>query len=563
MMFSIIVKATVIVTLALAGVAAARRSRASVRHLILGAAFMILLILPFAIWLAPPIRIEVPRLPKAVPVRFFEPAKSFTAMTDEITTVPVSRAASLPLPAIIAAAWAAGCIVFSLPIAAGLWELRRLRRFGSTWRRGRAILGGTVEVLLHETIGGPVTCGIVRPVIVFPRDAEKWNDVDLQRALIHEGEHVRRRDCVTHVMARLACAMYWFHPLVWVAWRRLSLEAERACDDAVLRHSEAAEYADQLVAIARHMTSAARPPLLAMAGRSDLRMRVSALLDSTQRRGRAGTVCITVALAAGLLLAGFISPLRAVESRAQEFEVASIKKNTSGHGPYNIGSGFEPGGRFHVSNSPLETLISIAYGLTYKQLDENGHALVSQAFDVDARAPENTVPPGLEERRAILRSMLRRLLEDRFKLAIHKETIDTPLYTLVVAKNGPRLKPAVEDPNCAQPGACRFGGGPASGFKGRGMQLDDIANMLTAFLDRPVVNRTGITGRFDIDLPPWSRSPLQPAGGGELDGTEPAPDPLNPSIYEVLQEQLGLKLEATRGPHDMYIVDHVEPPTEN
>src|SRR5262249_41305848 len=189
--------------------------------------------------------------------------------------------------------------------------------------------GHGVDVLLYDAVTGPMTCGIVRPMIVFPPDAESWSDAALQRALIHELEHVRRRDSVTHVVARLVCAMYWFHPLVWISWRRLCLEAERACDDAVLRHSEAPEYAEQLLTIAEQMTSASRTPLPALARRSDLRLRVAAVLDATQHRGRAGTVCITIALGAAVLLVGVISPLRAVQGRSQEFEVASIKKNSS------------------------------------------------------------------------------------------------------------------------------------------------------------------------------------------------------------------------------------------
>src|SRR5262249_50464239 len=232
-------------------------------------------------------------------------------------------------------------------------------------------------------IPGPMTCGVLRPAVLFPRDAETWDDAALKRALIHELEHVRRRDCATHLVARVVCAMYWFHPLVWISLRRLGLEAERACDDAVLRHSEAPEYADQLVTIATHLTSATKPPLLAMAGRSDLRLRVAAILDATQRRGRAGTLCTAIALAMMVLLVAFISPLRAVEPGPQEFEVASIKKNTSGHGPYNLGLDFEPNGRFHVTNSWLMTLIDIAYGLNPRQLDEHGYALVKQAYDVD------------------------------------------------------------------------------------------------------------------------------------------------------------------------------------
>jgi uncharacterized protein (TIGR03435 family) len=564
MMLSIIVKATIILTLALAKIVVARRSRASVRHLILTAAFMILLALPFAVSLAPPIKLEVPRLPKAVAAGIFEPAGTPAPMTVEIATSRPPEKTPISLTSIIAAIWAVGSILLSLPIVAGVWQLRRIRHLGSTWPRACRISGESVDVRLHDTISGPMACGIVRPAVLFPRDAETWDDAALNRALVHELEHVRRRDCATHLFARLVCGMYWFHPLVWISLRRLGLEAERACDDAVLRQSEGPEYADQLVTIAKHMTSAARSPLLAMAGRSDLGTRVAAVLDVTQRRGRAGTVCITMTLAAAVLLVGVISPLRAVEPRAQEFEVASIKKNPSGRDPYSLGINFAPNGRFAVTNMPLFELINIAYSLSFKQLDENGFTLVNDAFDVDARAPANTVSQDVDARRAQLRLMMQKLLADRFKLAVHKKTAEMPLYALAIAKNGPRLKRAVPDPKCAaQPESCLNGGGPAGGFKGRGMSVHDIAGLLTIFMDRPVVDGTGIQGRFDFDLPPWSRSPLQPPAGGERDGTEPAPDPLNPSIFEVIQEQLGLKLEATRSPYEVYVVDHVEPPTEN
>ena len=87
-------------------------------------------------------------------------------------------------------------------------------------------------------------------MIVFPLDARTWPDADLRRALIHELEHVRRGDWVTMCLARTVCAVYWFHPLVWIANRQLGLNAERACDDAVLQDFQAFGYADQLVALA-------------------------------------------------------------------------------------------------------------------------------------------------------------------------------------------------------------------------------------------------------------------------------------------------------------------------
>ena len=93
---------------------------------------------------------------------------------------------------------------------------------------------------------------------------------------------------MSHGLARAVCIVYWFHPLVWIAWRRLALEAERACDDAVLGHSEATAYADQLVGLAERLSRKARIALPAMANRADLTARVRAVLDGEHRRGRAG-----------------------------------------------------------------------------------------------------------------------------------------------------------------------------------------------------------------------------------------------------------------------------------
>src|ERR1700678_3367022 len=103
-----------------------------------------------------------------------------------------------------------------------------------------------------------MTCGVLYPAVVLPRDAQSWKAEDLTRAIVHELEHVRRGDWATHCFARTICAAYWFHPLVWIAWRQLALEAERSCDDAVLARSEATAYADQLVGLAQRMSSRAK-----------------------------------------------------------------------------------------------------------------------------------------------------------------------------------------------------------------------------------------------------------------------------------------------------------------
>jgi TonB family protein len=216
-----------------------------------------------------------------------------------------------------------------MPVGMGLWQVRRLRRSALPWRQGQALverlaqeagIGRRVEVLLHGGLPGPMTCGAVRPAIVLPADAEQWEAEDLNRAMVHELEHVRRSDWASHCLARAVCAAYWFHPLAWMAWRQLVLEAERSCDDAVLGQSEATEYADQLVGLARRLS--VKSPFLAMANRADLAARVGAVLDGGQRRGRAGAVAVAAAWAAGAVLVVTMSPLRMVAAPQAGGDVA-------------------------------------------------------------------------------------------------------------------------------------------------------------------------------------------------------------------------------------------------
>ena len=164
----------------------------------------------------------------------------------------------------------------------------------------------------HELVPAPVTFGLVHPVVVMPPDTTDWHDQDVRRAIVHELEHVRRADWAVHTLARAVCALYWFHPLAWIAWRQLGLEAERACDDAVVLKSESTDYAQQLVSLAHRLSSTEAHPMLGMANRSDLSARVTALLDEHQARGRAGVVTVAAALAAAVFIVITVAPVRAV-----------------------------------------------------------------------------------------------------------------------------------------------------------------------------------------------------------------------------------------------------------
>jgi hypothetical protein len=186
-----------------------------------------------------------------------------------------------------------------------------------------------VDVLLHNEIATPFAVGFWFPTIMLPADAPLWPDGDLRRALIHELAHVRRRDWALQLAAWTACAFHWFNPLVWIARRRLCLEAERACDDAVVTRDGSAEYADQLVSLAERVSRGVPPPALAMARRSDLSARVSAVLDSAQRRGPTGNAMAAIILLAMAVTVMGVASLQAEPSAARSSLTARTRATAS------------------------------------------------------------------------------------------------------------------------------------------------------------------------------------------------------------------------------------------
>jgi beta-lactamase regulating signal transducer with metallopeptidase domain/ankyrin repeat protein len=332
---SILLKATVLLALALVVVRMAARARASVRHLVLASTFAALAALPLVIAAVPGVQVDI-ALPPSQPARTVAAAPVATVIHPS-TAAPVAAPGwvSPSWTTIMLVLWAGGALLQLGFLGWQLLRLRRIQRAGVPWLEGRDLarllaaecgIRGPVDVLLHEDIPAPVTCGALRPVILLPFDVPGWSDDDLRRALIHELEHVRRGDWAMQRVARVTVACYWFHPLVWVAWRRLCLEAERAADDAVLRTAPSAEYAGQLVGLARSMGNRAAHPVPGMANRSDLSARVSAMLDSNQRRGRAGFLAAAGAAAAAALVLAAIGPLTAVAQSSRPRVAAALDK---------------------------------------------------------------------------------------------------------------------------------------------------------------------------------------------------------------------------------------------
>ena len=333
---AIVAKATIILAIGLTAAPLARRARASVRHLLLAATLGTLLVLPAGVGTLPAVTIRVP----ADREQHVEDAASGEARTMLAPAISLSAApgesgrsfhSPVSLAMLLRAVWAGGAVFLLALLAIDLRRLRALRRGGLPWPAQRDLarsltsaagLRRSVDVLLHEDVGSPVTCGVLRPAILLPVDASEWPAADVRRALVHELEHIRRGDWVTQLVARVVCACYWFHPLVWTARRRLCLEAERACDDAVVQSAERTEYAQQLVSLARRLTTGRALPSLAMASRSDLSARVFALLDTTRRRGRVGHAATVAVVGISCVAVLVIAPLRAVAAPVVSARVA-------------------------------------------------------------------------------------------------------------------------------------------------------------------------------------------------------------------------------------------------
>ena len=297
----------------------------------------------------------------------------------------------------------------------------------------------------------------------------------------------------------------------------------------------------------------------------------------------AGVVSLALVVVVGVLIA---PRLRAQAPEAQlappadrpAFEVASVKLNKSGdQGTYLRR---QPGGLYTATNVPLRALIASAY---LNEFPPKGRLIFggpgwidSERFDIEARAEGN---PGNEQ----IPLMVQSLLEDRFKLVMHHETRQLPIYALVLSKpgeTGPQLTPHSGNAKCtdiaagkplSQPGPGEAMPAYCGGFfmnaqpgglreSGNKITMDMLGQFLSQSIDRMVVNRTGLSEAFDftIEFAPE-------LGPGSQPGiTASASDPSGPpSLFTALREQLGLKLEARTGPVDVLVIDHVEEPSEN
>ena len=258
------------------------------------------------------------------------------------------------------------------------------------------------------------------------------------------------------------------------------------------------------------------------------------------------------------------------------FAVATIKRDPTTETlslAAPMGVGFRPGGRLVAGNAPVAMLIQRAYSVQGFQVVGGPSWINTDGYDIEAKPEVST-----DQKQMWL--MLQTLLADRFKLAMHRETRDLPVYDLQTLKGGPKL-PAPDGGNCSEvmtgppaPGQPRLAPpcGPGLVKSGTALAMDGISVSMPAFvkqlsliLGKEVIDKTGVTRRFSLHLEFAMDDAL--AGIPNPVGPDASGQPLDPaarpSIRTALQEQLGLKLQASTGPVDVFVIDHVARPTEN
>jgi uncharacterized protein (TIGR03435 family) len=504
-----------------------------------------------------------------------------------------------PLLPLIVMAWLVGVACLLLRLAGGWWRVRRLHRealamASSRWQAvseliaSRLRLPRGVHVVDSPLVDTPTALGWLRPVVLLPIAAlTNLTPAQIEAILAHELAHVRRHDYLVNLLQTVAETLLFYHPAVWWVSARIRAEREHCCDDVAVEASgDALSYVAALAEIEASRTSPAggtEQTALALAATG------GSLLDRVRRilrvpvdneRSSSSALLTTVLVLLLIIVAGgrqhlpalaYISAA-ATQSLAPDavsaaFEVASIKpiKELTPQSP-GFGCGFQ-GGRFKAFGT-ASWLITCAYGIpaarAQQQIVGAPEWFVMDLFEIIANSAPDNVPRSQSEGLV----MLRTLLADRFKLAVHRETKEVPTYALVMARSdgtrGPQLRSTPQDcaawiaaggrpgPKPSTPGyrPCGFGRLNRSTITNTALPLSRFADFLSPRVGRVVQDRTGLTGYFDLDL---QYTPEPVALGSPVER--------GPSLFAALQDQLGLKLESSKDSVDFLVIDHVEHPT--
>ncbi len=545
-------------------------------------------------------------------------ALPFAEMPVEVAPVkvhvsPMQRFEHL-LPVVVAVVWLCGALVVLL-VWGGRWRqvARTVRRAVRAedgrevelLRRVEAAMGGRerVPLVLSREQMEPGIFGVFRTVLIWPeRLSERLDDEHIAAILMHELMHVRRRDNLTAALHMLVEAAFWFHPMVWWMGARMVEERERACDEAVVEMgSRPGIYAESLLKAVRFCVES---PLACVAGitGADLNRRVRSIMTLRLERMTVGKKMVLAALgflaiaapvAFGIVrMVPMYGQILHASGPLPSFEVATIKPLDPMRFVPPSNGGAPPAGRapngeqivsqqeLRFSKGPSQPSNLVNSTMTAKMLIDDAYNLPAfskaqivggpewtdqtmyriQAKIDDAQYAAMQQMPS-SQRVQQIRLMEQSLLAERFKLKVHFETREMPVYALEVAKGGPKLTQSVLNPTGvtqAHPtGMTVVGKGDGSEIKGNGVspgQLILLLQQQPEVGNRMVVDKTGLKGNYDFSLD-WTRE-----GSAGADDGSSAVD-AGPSFFTALKEQLGLQLVETKGPVEVIVIDHIERPS--
>jgi uncharacterized protein (TIGR03435 family) len=558
----------------------------------------------------PAITAALPRMPLAVMHAAARPVE-VPVMVYEATPAPepaVSRRADIAHASSKPFDWARAAMMIYVLIAgalllrlcAGLAMSRRLRR------SSRATGQSTEEIEIRESdrVASPVALGIARPAILLPGDWREWDSAKLAAVLAHERSHIQRRDPTVQLLSAIHRALLWHSPLSWFLHRRIVRVAEEVSDDAaVAAIRDRASYAEVLLDFMQRAVPKASCQGVPMARYGAPAERIHRILDGTALSRGVTRWSIVAILALGAPLAYLAAAAQATtqqvgsDGKPLTFDVASVKPATVPEGvtvvgemrgvrkgsgitvPRNTGGpGTDDPGRIHFPLISLKALLVRAWD-SYFDLVGPGW-LDTQIVQVDATMSPDTTKQQFQE-------MLRNLITDRFQLKHHTETKQITGYSLVVTKNGSKLKESANQnggvperpPRATQRGPDGFLMIPPStgpmlmsmtiqGNRSRMIcqqqTMQTLAHQLERMLSSTVTDATELTAKYDFTV--TFAGGTEPGGAlassssaDQPDAAEPLPD-----IFSALQSQLGLKLEQKKVAVDVFVVDHMEKmPTGN
>ena len=435
---------------------------------------------------------------------------SQTEAIDAGTASIVGHASSW-LPFVLLAIWVFGVLLVAARFARAWWSAHAAMRAAIP-----LALTADVPVLCTPAPMEPGIFGIFRPVLLLPEGIlERLSAAQMRAIVAHEMCHVQRRDNLTFAVHQVVTALFWFHPAAWWMGARLIEERERACDEAVVRTADTAEtYAEGILNVCRFYLESPAACVAGVTG-ADLKQRIVRIMTGQTARnlstGRKallavfGAIALVAPVIAGLAWAGQ-QPAEQQATAAvplPQFDVVSVKPHKDEGMQMRMAFLTTPDG-ISISGVNLDSLFRAAFDVSGDRILNAPEWAKSSRFDVEAKVAPDDAPKLKSLSRQQRWAMLIPVFQDRFGFKFHHETKELEVYTLVVAKGGPKLKDATPEELAAagppaDPGKPGAPGAPKPGMimmrmSPQGMTMQATASTMTGIV-RTLSNQIGSTDR--------------------------------------------------------------------